>query len=150
FDRRNQVGFFCRPRLGHQLDHLGKDLLVGEHGSDVPKDDSFLRVVRDISYVLLQVFRRGHRTDRKYSSVRRSPSSRPPSGCQPSLVRARVMSGWRRVGSSTGKGPCTISLFAPASLMIVSASCSMVTSCGLPRLTGISSPFSRLARMPRT
>ena len=41
---------------------------------------------------------------RKYSSVFVSPSSRPTLGSHPSSVRARVMSGWRTFGSSSGSG----------------------------------------------
>src|SRR5437016_4843628 len=40
----------------------------------------------------------------KYEIVRRSPSSRPTRGSQPSSARARVMSGRRCLGSSVGSG----------------------------------------------
>src|SRR5258708_101744 len=93
FDRRHQVRSFGRPCLGHQLDHLREDVLVRENRGDVAKDDSLLRVVGDIADELLWLLGRRHRTDRKYSSVRRSPSSRPTSGCHSSMVRARVISG---------------------------------------------------------
>ena len=41
---------------------------------------------------------------RKYSSVRGRPSASGTFGSQPRSVRARVMSGWRTLGSSTGSG----------------------------------------------
>ena len=76
---------------------------------------------------------------RKSSIVRVRPSSSAISACHPSHSRARVASGRRRRGSdgSIRSGNMT----TPASFRVrrftVSASCNMVTSTGLPRLTGI-------------
>ena len=51
------------------------------------------------------------------------------SGSQPSSSRALVMSGWRCVGSSTGRGSNTISLDDPVTSMASSASSRIVNSC---------------------
>ena len=67
-------------------------------------------------HYLLQVLRMGREPEegirrllrqicpRKYSSVFVSPSSRPTFGSHFNSVRARVMSGWRTFGSSSGSG----------------------------------------------
>src|SRR5258708_3971591 len=146
----HQVGRRVAPPLRHHADYLAEELPATQQGRDVAKHDSRLREVGDIPHVLLQLLGRRHTTDLKYSSVRARPSSSATSGSQPSSVRARVMSGRRCFGSSTGSSRWTISLFEPASRTIVSASSSTVTSLGLPRFTGISSPRSSTARMPRT
>ena len=69
-------------------------------------------------------------------SCRRSPSSSATSGSQPSTCRARVMSGWRTWGSSTGSASKTISLGEPVTLSTAFASSSSVNSSGLPMFTG--------------
>ena len=68
--------------------------------------------------------------------MRRSPSPIPISGSQPSTWCARVMSGWRTCGSSTGSASNTISLFDDVTRMTVCAISSRLSSVGLPRLTG--------------
>src|SRR5919108_2897201 len=151
-DAGDEVRRIVEPGFGHQLDHLAEDPLVAEERRDVAEDDALLRVVGHVADVLLQVLGRGQLgiTERKYSRVFASPSSSPTSGCQPSNCFALVMSGRRCFGSSAGSSRCSMPLFDPASLMIVLASSSTVTSCGLPRLTGSSSPRSRAAMTPRT
>ena len=57
-------------------------------------------------------------------------------GSQPSRVRARVMSGRRRMGSSWGSGLKTISDFEPVTARTSWAHSRMVHSTGLPMLTG--------------
>ena len=49
----------------------------------------------------------------KYSTVRPIPVSRSTLGSQPSSFRARVMSGWRWRGSSSGSGRNTSRDFGP-------------------------------------
>src|SRR5437762_3185828 len=149
-DGGDQVWRIGGPGLRHQVDDLGENCLVAEERRDVAEDDALLRVIGDVADVSLQLFRRRHSTERKYSRVRASPSSRPTSGCQPSSSLACEMSGRRCFGSSTGRSLCSIRLFDPASRMIVSASSSTVTSWGLPRLTGSASPLSRAASTPPT
>src|ERR1700682_6373523 len=149
-DGGHEVGCRLGPPLRHHVDDLAKYLLAGGQRRDVAKNDAGLREAGDVANVLLQLLRRGHTTDRKYSRVRLRPSSRGTSGSQPSRLRARVMSGRRCFGSSIGRGRWTIPLFEPARRMIVSASSSTVTSLGLPRLTGISSPRSSTRSTPRT
>src|SRR2546421_10695164 len=129
-----QVGRILCPCPGHQIDYLAKDVLVAKQGRDVAEDDPLLRIVGHVADVLLQLVGCRHRTVRKYASVCRKPSSSPISGCHPSSSLAWVMSGRRCFGSSTGSALCSIRLFDSASRMIVSASSSTVTSCGLPRL----------------
>ena len=65
-----------------------------------------------------------------------SPSSSPTFGSQPRMLRARVMSGWRCFGSSTGSGRKTISLADLVNALMRSANCRIVTSAGLPQFTG--------------
>src|SRR5262249_1171617 len=73
---------------------------------------------------------------RKYPMVWPSPSSSPTFGSQPRIVRARLMSGWRCFGSSTGSGRKTISLDDLVSALMRSANWRIVTSAGLPQFTG--------------
>ena len=85
--------------------------------------------------------RRGRRAGRRaVPGTRRSCGSdrRPARPAAPSRAasRARVMSGRRTVGSSSGRGTCTTSLPDPASSQISAASSVIDTSCGLPMLTG--------------
>src|SRR5262249_33639091 len=73
---------------------------------------------------------------RNHSMVSRSPSSVSTRRPQPGRVGARVMSGWRPFGSSSGRGPNTISLAEPVTRTMRLASSSRVISCGLPMFTG--------------
>src|SRR6058998_3376836 len=61
-------------------------------------------------------------TPRKYSIVRRNPSSRLIAGSQPSFERAAEISGCRTCGSSTGSGRSTILLLLPVNASTRSAS----------------------------
>src|SRR5205085_10183764 len=144
------VDVLVDPMLRHEVDDLPENRLVREDRGDVAEDDSGLRKVGHVADELLQLLGAGHATVLKYSRVFIRPSSRPMRGYHPSIVRARVMSGWRWRRSSTGSSRCSILLDEPESLMMVSASSSIVTSCGFPRLTGISSPLSSTASTPRT
>src|SRR5262249_23699501 len=87
---------------------------------------------------------------RNQSMVRRSPSSVSTRGSQPSSARARVMSGWRTLGSSSGSGPNTISLVEPVTRTMRLARSSNVISCGLPMLTGSLTGASISRPMPST
>ena len=49
---------------------------------------------------------------------------------------ARVISGWRTLGSSTGSARYSMQAHVPVMRMISSANCLMVISLGLPILTG--------------
>ncbi len=65
------------------------------------------------------------------------PSARSTFGSQPSTERARVMSGRRTVGSSSGRGTCCErARRSPTRSRTSSASSVIDTSCGLPMLTG--------------
>ena len=58
-------------------------------------------------------------------------------GSHPSRVLARVISGLRRLGSSSGRPSWTILLLVPSTRLMISwASCITVISFGFPRLTG--------------
>ena len=72
----------------------------------------------------------------KYSIVLPRPSSSETFGAHSRIVVARVMSGLRTFGSSTGSGLWTMRLDDPVSRRIVRAISSMVSSCGLPMLMG--------------
>ncbi len=74
------------------------------------------------------------------------PSRSSTFGSQPSSSRARVMSGRRCFGSSTGSGLKTISDLLPVSVDHSSANSRMVTSFGLPMLTGSWKSDSAAAR----
>src|SRR5262249_32162671 len=65
---------------------------------------------------------------RNQSTVCRSPSSVSTRGSHPSSARARLISGWRTFGSSTGSGRNTISLRDAVRRMIRLASSSSVIS----------------------
>src|SRR5690348_11224295 len=67
---------------------------------------------------------------RKYSSESSSPWRREIFGSQPSRVRARVMSGRRRAGSSGGSGMRTISEREPVTARTSRAHSTMVHSSG--------------------
>src|SRR5881628_2024341 len=73
---------------------------------------------------------------RNHSSVSRRPSSASTRGSQPRSARAREMSGWRTLGSSTGSGRNTISLWDDVRRMIHLARSRSVISWGLPMFTG--------------
>src|SRR5262249_8112516 len=82
-------------------------------------------------------FQPGFRTRAwKYSSVSRSPSERGTRGSQARSCFARLMSGLRTFGSSCGSGRSSIVLLLPDSARISFANSRIVTSSGLPRLTG--------------
>ena len=66
--------------------------------------------------------------------MRRSPSSSWTSGSQPRICRARVMSGWRIWGSSTGSASKTISLAEPVTFRTVWASSRIVNSVRVPEI----------------
>ena len=84
--------------------------------------------------------------DRPLAARRASPTS----GSQPRISRARVMSGWRTCGSSTGSASKTISERDSVTSMTASASSSSVYSSGLPMLTGRWASDSISATSPRT
>src|SRR5216683_7114339 len=143
------------PMAAHLLDHAFEHDLVRQQGGDVLENDPWLREVRDVAdqpaqMLLGQPGVGSHTTRRKYSRVSASPSSRATSGCQPRSWRAWAMSGRRCLGSSIGRGRSSIALLDSASRMMICASSRTVTSFGLPRLTGSSSPLSSVARTPRT
>src|SRR5690606_14494261 len=77
---------------------------------------------------------------RNQSMVRRRPSARSTFGSQPSTARARLMSGLRTVGSSSGRGTYSSGLSEPTRSRTSSASSVIDTSHGLPMFTG---PASR-------
>ena len=54
------------------------------------------------------------------------------------------------MGSSAGRGTCSIAEREPARTMIRSAICSTVASSSLPMFTGPASPDAANARMPAT
>src|SRR6185503_3064125 len=74
-----------------------------------------------------------HTRPLKNSIVFLRPASRSTFGSQPRIARARPISGWRTLGSSSGSGRKTISLRDPVSALMRSANCRIVTSTGLPR-----------------
>src|SRR5438552_10652971 len=134
--RRNQVLRDLRNLKIAGAAHLGFPGKRREHqnrGQNKPKmcfhnQMSILQLI----YAWSVVFR----DSRKYSIVFLIPSSKLTRGSQLRTFFARVMSGWRTFGSSTGNGLCSIVDFAPVIRMISSANCLMVISRGLPRLTG--------------
>ena len=67
------------------------------------------------------------------AGARRRAGSPAPSRAP---ARARVMSGWRTCGSSTGSASNTISLLEPVTCRTAWASSSIVNSPGLPMFTG--------------
>jgi hypothetical protein len=71
-------------------------------------------------------------------------------GSQPSRVRALVMSGQRRVGSSWGRASKRSSLFEPVASSTAWAHSRMVNSSGLPMLTGSARLSARGAGCPRS
>src|SRR3954465_10524155 len=83
------------------------------------------------------------------SSGRASRVRRSTSGSQPSRSRARVMSGWRTCGSSTGSASNTISERDSVSSTTSWAISSSDSSAGLPMLTGSWSPDSARRLSPR-
>src|SRR5712691_576217 len=150
-DRSDHVGWAVQPVAAHFLDHAFEHDLVRQQGGDVLENDPRLREVWDVANQPAQVlFGQIHTTPRKYSRVRARPSSSATSGCQPRSLRAWAMSGRRCLGSSIGRGRSSMALEDPASRMMISASSRTVTSFGLPRLTGSSSPLSSVASTPRT
>src|SRR5438477_2888347 len=152
-DRRHDVWRAIDPVTADLLHHGLENLLVGQQRRDVLEDDPRLRKIGDVADQLSKSLVGDswcHTTRRKYSRVRERPSSSATSGCQPSSVRAREMSGRRCLGSSTGSCRNSIALLESASRTMIWASSTIVTSCGLPRLTGRSSPFSSTASTPRT
>src|SRR5487761_1222917 len=149
-DGSDEVRRVVAPGLRHHVDDLSEQLLAPKQRRDVAKNDARLRVAGNIAHIPLQLLWRGHTTDRKYSRVRRRPSSRATRGSQPSRLRARLMSGRRCFGSSTGSSLNSMVLLEPARRTIVWARSRTVTSWGLPRLTGSSSARSSAARTPRT
>src|SRR3546814_19114017 len=79
--------------------------------------------------------------------VRRNPSIRGTFGSQPSNSRALRMSGFRRCGSSTGKGCRAISEDDTVRCRTLDTRSLTVISCGLPRLTGPGcAPRDRVSR----
>src|SRR5262249_12482936 len=87
---------------------------------------------------------------RNHSIACRSPSSTSTRGSQPRSVRARVMSGCRILGSSTGSAWKTMGLALPARRMTRFASSRSVISCGFPRLTGSWTSDCIRRQMPST
>src|ERR1051326_1906920 len=73
---------------------------------------------------------------RKYSRVFFNPSTRSTFAFQPRRVTARVTSGWRIFGSSSGSGGNVILPLLPVSCRISFANCSIGISSELPMLTG--------------
>src|SRR6266550_3309582 len=120
-DFRDKVWRPIAPSLRHEVDHFPEELFAGQQRRDVAKGDPRLRVSGNVADVLLQLLGRGHTTDRKYSRVPLNPSSRPTFGSQLRRLRARVMSGRRCLGSSTGRSRNTILLSDPARRTIVCA-----------------------------
>src|SRR4029077_6940415 len=151
-DRRHHIRWTVQPVAEDLLDYALEGGFFRQQRGDVLEDDPFLREIWDVADQLPQglVGNRAHTTRRKYSRVRAKPSSSGTAGCQPRSLRAWVMSGRRCLGSSTGNARNSIWLCEPASRTMSCASSSTVTSSGLPRLTGISSPSSRVASTPRT
>src|SRR5881392_1992602 len=131
----NFFGLWLRARIqvlslaGRQVIHHD-DVVAGGHTrvDDVRADEARPARHEDLHA--------GCSLSRKNWIVRRSPSSRPMRGSQPSSFRARVMSGCRTFGSSSGSGRNTTALLLPASRMIVRANSRIVTSCGFPQFTG--------------
>src|SRR5437879_1361382 len=123
--------------LGVQvLAAAGREVVDDDHlvaGRDVGVDHVRADEARPTRHQYLHALRT---TGRKKSIVLRSPSSSATWGSQPSSVRALVMSGWRTLGSSSGRGRNTISLFEPVSALIRSANWRIEISIGLPQLTG--------------
>src|SRR5215813_1803241 len=97
----DQVYVLAQPWLGHLVDGRSQCIRVPKQRGDVAKEDARNRKV-------------GHRADvagevhlsaaLKYSRVRLRPSSRDVCGCHPRISRARVVSGRRCFGSSSGSG----------------------------------------------
>src|SRR5690349_4151933 len=82
--------------------------------------------------------------------VRRKPSSSVIAGRQPRRRRARVVSGRRTAGSSTGRGMNSIGEALPVMSLIVSASRSTVSSREPPILTGPAKSLAARAKIPAT
>src|SRR5262249_38966613 len=78
---------------------------------------------------------------RKYSTVLATPSRTGTFGVQPRSVHARVMSGRRTLGSSSGKSRYTMGDLVPVNSTTISANCFTVYSSGLPIFVGSASPF---------
>src|SRR5262249_18432940 len=91
-----------------------------------------------------------HRCFLKYSIVRPRPSSRSTLGDQPKSCFARVISGQRRVGSSSRAGRLVIFDFEPVSRITASANSRIVRSLGFPQFTGSCSLLSKSLTMPST
>src|SRR5262245_23305743 len=72
----------------------------------------------------------------KYATVRCKPSSNGTLGSHPRVRLASVISGWRCVGSSCGRGLKTILECVPVSFRTISATSSMVYSPGFPKFIG--------------
>ena len=76
------------------------------------------------------------------------PSSKSTFGSQPSRVLARVMSGWRTFGSSTGKGLYSSCDFVPVRRWMCSPNALIVISRGLPMFTGSWKSLCERRKMP--
>src|SRR5215472_14647500 len=121
----DQVHVLALPWLGHLVDSRSQRVRVPKQRGDVAKEDARDRKI-------------GHRADvagevhlsaaLKYSRVRLRPSSRDVCGCHPRISRARVVSGRRCLGSSSGSGWNTISLGLFVSLLMSLARSSIVIS----------------------
>src|SRR5215831_16536589 len=72
----------------------------------------------------------------KYATVRCRPSSNGTLGSHPRVRLASVISGWRCVGSSCGRGLKTILECVPVSFSTISATSRIVYSPGFPKFTG--------------
>ena len=84
------------------------------------------------------------------ASVRRRPSSSDTSGSQPRSCLARVMSGCRTCGSSTGRASYTIWLDEPVAASTASAELEEAHLGGIADVHGMCSPDSARRIRPRT
>src|ERR1035437_4564738 len=85
---------------------------------------------------------------RKKSSDLASPSCKVTRGSQPNNTRAFVMSGQRRLGSSSGRARKRSSLFDSVTSRTACAHSRIVNSFGLPMFTGRCSSERERSRMP--
>src|SRR5207302_1872426 len=112
-------GHALAPAGGQIVDHVHRVTVCEQAVHDVGADET--GSARD-------EYPHGRSFPLNQSTVSRRPSSVSTRGSHPSSARARVMSGWRTLGSSTGSGRNTISLREPVSRIMRLASSSRVIS----------------------
>src|SRR3984957_21090954 len=87
--------------------------------------------------------------ERIHATIRLTPSAAGTSGSQPRRSWALVMTGRRRVGSSTGSGRYSMGEDDPVIWSTIFANSPTVNSSGFPRLIGPVSEDLIIAAIPR-